>query len=355
MSEQNNNVSENNDSGDTLSSHALSSHGRSSHGRSSHGRSDEEPILSIVVGTYNRLEKIQACIDSVCAETRIPFRLYVTDAGSTDGTQQYLESIEDPRIEIIFEGKLSGQAKAYNAIFEQVTSKYVCWISDDNVIVNAGFDKAVGVMNNQPRIGMLGLKVKDVVGPFVKAPYIGGISEAGILNVNQGVLPTKLLQQVGGFSETFRNYGIDPDLTAKILLSGYDVAYTKDIAIHHQRDWAEDPNSEEGKELAQKHARSKVLYLEKYAKWIGTPLSVKLKTRAYQYLQKKVSALHSVNSTDTFAGAIARDWYNACHASYIGFLDPWVNRSRPFHLRQRIPAWSRPKQLPSDADLKSVS
>ena len=74
---------------------------------------------------------------------------------------------------------------------------------------------------------MVGLKVRDVGGPSVAAPYIGGISPIGILNVNQGLLRTDFLRKVGSFSETFGFYGIDPGLTAMVLYSGHDVVYTK--------------------------------------------------------------------------------------------------------------------------------
>lgn len=87
---------------------------------------------------------------------------------------------------------------------------------------------------------MVGLKVRDMQGPFAKEPYIGGISSCGILNVNQGLLRTKLLHELGGFSEAFMDYGIDPDLTARLLFSGNDIVYTRNTAIHHWRDWGTD-------------------------------------------------------------------------------------------------------------------
>jgi GT2 family glycosyltransferase len=36
--------------------------------------------------------------------------------------------------------------------------------------------------------------------------------------------------------EQFCDYGIDSDLTTRILLEGYKVVYTKRAAIHHLRD-----------------------------------------------------------------------------------------------------------------------
>ena len=45
------------------------------------------PRLSVVLGTYNRLHSLKRCLDSIQAQTSTPFVIHVTDAGSTDGTQ----------------------------------------------------------------------------------------------------------------------------------------------------------------------------------------------------------------------------------------------------------------------------
>src|SRR4029078_8344185 len=102
-----------------------------------------------------------------------------------------------------------------------------------------GLDVAGGILDQLPKVGMVAVKVKDVEGPTVHAPYLGAVSSIGVLNANQGVLRTPVLQAVGGFSERFRDYGIDPDLTAKVLFSGWDVAYTRVVGIHHQPAWAD--------------------------------------------------------------------------------------------------------------------
>ena len=55
------------------------------------------PALAVVIGTHNRLEQLRRAVASVLEQTTIPVRVYVTDAGSTDGTIAYLEQIADPR------------------------------------------------------------------------------------------------------------------------------------------------------------------------------------------------------------------------------------------------------------------
>jgi len=302
--------------------------------------------LSIVLGTYNRLELLQKAIDSILEQTSTSCKIYITDAGSTDGTIAYLEAIASEKIIPIFVGKKLGQAKAYNDVFQQVDTPYVCWLSDDNVIVNRGLDVAVEILQNNPNLGMVALKTKDRQGPFVDAPYIGGVSTLGILNVNQGVLRTEVLQQVGGFSEAFRDYGIDPDLTAKVLFSGYDIAYTRAIAIAHYRNWGPGEDSPEYQQMLEKQVKYKQLYQETYGQYAQSSLIWQIKQLVWLFIRRGLGVQKQFNSDQPlFAQLIPRDWHNIMTSRYISIFDPILTKGQPYHLVQHCPAHLQPKSL----------
>jgi GT2 family glycosyltransferase len=312
------------------------------------------PQLSIVAGTLNRRGQLIRMVDSVVRETRIPFTLYVTDAGSTDGTIEYLRSVASDRIRPILVGKRLGQARAYNDVFMQVTTPYVCWVSDDNEIVNGGLDRAVSILTQDRKIGMVGLKVRDKEGPFIKAPYIGGISSTGILNVNQGVLPTPMMHAVGGFSEYFRDYGIDPDLTAKVLYLGFDIVYTREIAIHHYRNWSVDKESDEYRTMDQRQIVAKQKYEAIYGGEETSSKTLNLKKRAWDYAKAALAKRYnlSLNSHDPIFGNLPRDYYNTMMGRYISVFDLLSSKKKPYHLRQRFRGRWR---LAGDVDLAQVS
>ena len=293
------------------------------------------PRLSVVLGSFNRLEPLKRCLDSIQAQTETPTITYITDAGSTDGTQEYLKSVASERIVPILVGRKLGQAKAYNDVFAEVSTPYVAWLSDDNEVVERGLDAAVRILDRHRRIGMLALKVKDVQGPFVSAPYIGGISEIGVLNVNQGMLRTEVLKSVGGFSELFASYGIDPDLTAKVLFAGHDIAYTRQVVLHHYRDWALDPTTEAGAALKAQHVRSLDLYRRKYGHLSEADGWWRFKKRVWKRIEQKLGAKLYMDSGEAWAGGIPRDWFNAFNARYISPFDPWLSIGREHHLVQR--------------------
>jgi GT2 family glycosyltransferase len=310
--------------------------------------------LAVVVGTYNRLDQIKRCIESIRRETRTPTVIYVTDAGSTDGTVEYLRESAAPDLVPILAGRKLGQAKAYNDAFKMVAAPYTAWLSDDNEVVNGGLDRAVSILDGDSRIGMVGLKVRDKEGPFVKAPYIGGISKAGILNVNQGVLPTALLREVGYFSETFGFYGIDPDLTAKVLFSGRDVVYTREVAIHHYRNWPADRSTPEWLALQQHHEKSERLYLAKYGALGRFDMFYWLRRAGWKLFRDALGKRFKINSTKPIGGLLIRDWHNTIASRHISLLDPWLTRGKPYHLRQSVSFLARPLRLPPDPDPAQV-
>jgi GT2 family glycosyltransferase len=309
---------------------------------SSADASRTRPRLSVVLGTYNRRDSLRRCVESIFGQTRTPSIVYVTDAGSTDGTVEYLESVASERLVPILVGERLGQARAYNDVFATVTTPYVVWLSDDNEIVNGGLDAGVEALDRRPAVGMVAIKVKDVEGPFVDAPYVGGISTIGVLNVNQGMLRTGIVQELGGFSERFRDYGIDPDLTARVLFSGWQIAYTRVVGIHHYRDWT--AGSPTGAAQLQRQRDYADLYARKWGGYAPPDRLWGARRRAWACLQK-ATGIRS-NTARRFLGLDGRDWCNVLTARYVSLLDPLLSRGQPFHLVQRPPSTRPP--LPPD-------
>jgi GT2 family glycosyltransferase len=193
--------------------------------------------LVLLIATCNRLPSLRRTVESVLSQTKTPHEIFVIDGGSTDGTVDYLKS--DLRITPVLQGRLLGTARAYNEVWRDIDCKYTCWLSDDTEIVNNILDVAIGILENDQGIGMVGLKMKDMVGPWKNLPYMGSISRYGIINCNHGVLPMSLLKKVGYFNEDYRSYMVDPDLTASVLCTGKRVVITKSVGLLHHREWAE--------------------------------------------------------------------------------------------------------------------
>ena len=290
--------------------------------------------LVILVATYNRLDLLKRTLNSITAGTHCSHEIIVIDGGSTDGTIEYLES--RPGITSVFQGKLLGTARCYNQVWRRVESKYTTWLSDDTEIVGDSLDLAVNILEAHPEIGMVGLKMKDTRGPRKIRPYLGGLSEYGILACNHGVLSMDLLRSVGYFNEDYRSYTIDSDLTASVLCAGKSVALTKHISVLHHREWAEREDSEEKVLCDMDGIDNAKIYHEKF-KFLEVSRTFPVRVRGWLiYHLTRLLFLRATPDSKRL-GLNRRDWYNLAGGRFIRLTDPLENMRRPYYLVQRIP------------------
>ncbi|WP_170827344.1 glycosyltransferase family 2 protein [Arcticibacter eurypsychrophilus] len=82
----------------------------------------EKPIISILTPVWNGLPYIKECIESVLIQDFKDWELLVSDNGSTDGTREYLDSLNDSRIKIFKQEKNLGIMGNINFLFTQANA-----------------------------------------------------------------------------------------------------------------------------------------------------------------------------------------------------------------------------------------
>jgi GT2 family glycosyltransferase len=290
--------------------------------------------LVVVIATYNRLDLLKVVVDAVHARTRCDHEIIVADGGSTDGTVEYLR--EHKHVTPHLMGECVGTSRTYNDVWRRIEAQYACWLSDDTEITGGVLDSAVQILEREPDVGMVGLKMRDSRGPFAPRPYMGSISHVGILNCNHGVLPLALLRDVGYFNEAYRSYHVDPDLTASVLSAGRRVVMTKRVGVIHHREYAVRESHEDARQREIGGVDNAGLYARKFAFLQGyeTP-ALALRYRVYN----RVAGAQWNDSARAWRrfGITGQDWYNIAHGTFISSLDPLTHMFRQYHLSQRIP------------------
>lgn len=110
--------------------------------------------LSVVFGTYNRLEMLEACVESVRAAVgKLDFEIVITDGGSTDGTLEYLRA--QPDVILIEHGELLGAVKAYNDAFARAGGRYAAHLNDDLVVDGESLAEAAAFLDAHPEVGQV--------------------------------------------------------------------------------------------------------------------------------------------------------------------------------------------------------
>jgi GT2 family glycosyltransferase len=118
--------------------------------------------IAIVVVTYNRVHLLRQCVENVLQRTSDATReIIVWNNASTDGTREYLDSLADPRIQVVHNDKNVG-VNAYALTFPGTTSSFLLELDDDVVDAPVGWDRALlDAYKRLPEIGFLEAKLAD--------------------------------------------------------------------------------------------------------------------------------------------------------------------------------------------------
>ncbi len=187
--------------------------------------------ISICIPTYNRLPYLKRLLDSIFdGFNDYPYEIIVADGGSTDGTLEYLRSLDN--VILIEQGELTGSVKAFNACFKLAKYEYIFWPSDDFVLVPKVLIKACMLMDCHKEIAL--------VAPKVKEPTFGNIPGVE-LHLNFLVLSkthifrASVLRKINYLDENFRVYFVDDDSCLAVLNLGYTIIFTKEVGVIHNR------------------------------------------------------------------------------------------------------------------------
>lgn len=85
------------------------------------------PLFSVITIALDAGQALRSTVDSVQAQNFDDYQYLVKDGGSTDGSTEFLKTLDDPRIRC-FSGSDSGIADAMNQALEHATGEYVLFL-----------------------------------------------------------------------------------------------------------------------------------------------------------------------------------------------------------------------------------
>jgi GT2 family glycosyltransferase len=215
-------------------------------------QSDGRPTLSIIIPTFNGLDYVVRCLESVERHRPAGCEVIVVDDGSTDGTQAAL-SKRFPEVRIVRLEKNRGFCAAANAGLAVANGRFIEMLNNDAEVSADWADRALERFVD-PEVGS--------VAPLVlKLPYSGAVDSAGDsfnwigiakkrgegageLDFHQPVevfgasassafYRREAILGVGGFPEDFGAYLDDVDLSWRLRLAGYKCVFEPASRVYH--------------------------------------------------------------------------------------------------------------------------
>lgn len=213
--------------------------------------------------TYNNIATIDNALGSLLKCTEVPFRLYVVDNGSTDGTIEHIENIY-PEITLIKSSGNIGFGAGHNLVLDKLDSDYHVIINPDIIVKDDVIAKLAGFLDENSDIGMASPEIRfpdgrlQILGKknpspaFLVASRLRGNGEPGKLLKEYAMLDrdlskptdienatgcfmfirTSLFKEIGGFDSRYFMYFEDCDLTREVNRRSRAVYYPAATVYH---------------------------------------------------------------------------------------------------------------------------
>ncbi|HHY35332.1 MAG TPA: glycosyltransferase [Firmicutes bacterium] len=214
----------------------------------------KESFVSIVIPCWNNVEYTRLCVDSIFRNTEEPFELILIDNGSTDGSAEYFESLQEQHnnVVVISNPLNTGYGYACNQGLAAATGDYVVIMNND-IVVPPNWLRLLLRPAQAPQVGIVGPRANNVSGSQCIATSYGsnldlmeGFAQTlARKNAYQGsfvvravgfcmLVKRSVIEAIGGFDPRF---GIgnfeDDDFCARAQLAGFKIWIADDAFVHH--------------------------------------------------------------------------------------------------------------------------
>lgn len=203
--------------------------------------------VSVVIGTYDRIDFLKSTIDTVREELKdINYELIVIDGGSTDGTIRWLVKQKDI-ISIIQHnrGEWLGQPidrKSWgyfmNLGFRAASGKYICMLSDDCLVIPGAIKNGIKLfdqkLKSEAKIGAVAFYWRNWP---EQEKYWVGLTWGNKMFVNHGLYLQDALKEVNYIdADNYFFYHADSDLGIRLAEAGFSTIDSPNSYIEHFSD-----------------------------------------------------------------------------------------------------------------------
>lgn len=187
-------------------------------------------MISIVTGTLNRVDLLPKLIENtVLSNDKI--ELVLVDGGSTDGTLDYVKSLNNDRIKLIEVGSRSPYSHFMNLGIENATHEWICQWNDDVVLINK-WEEVFKEIDNNNDFYLFNWKYGNFSDVTNKKWLEGDLytngwclvdetTNNGEIVMNYGLYNKKIFSEIGMYNNAYKYYYADGDMAYRAHKFGF--------------------------------------------------------------------------------------------------------------------------------------
>ena len=213
----------------------------------------ETPLVSVVIPTFNKVEYLYQCLNSIFSHTEVPYELIVVDDCSQDLTAQLLNKIQNIHIERNEQNLDFIRTCNKGASFAR--GRYIMFLNNDVVVTPGWLSVLTSTIEQIPDCGAVGAKLVRPDGKLQEAgsivwqdgsamgygrdddplkPEYCYLREVDYCSAACLLVRAELFRELKGFDERYLPaYYEDADLCLGIRDRGYKVIYQPQATVFH--------------------------------------------------------------------------------------------------------------------------
>jgi GT2 family glycosyltransferase len=219
---------------------------------------DTSPLVSVIVVNWNGMKFLDDCLSSLERQTWREREFILVDNGSTDGSRESIRSWTNRlgRARGIYLSENEGYCRANNLAFAEARGQWFALFNNDAVAEPTWLEELVRRGDEPSRVGMVGGKILlfEPAGVIDKAGHLiywdGQNRGRGTMEPDTGqydkdeeilwpdacaaIYHRRLIEETGGFDETFFAFGDDADLGMRARLLGWKAWYVPTAVVRHR-------------------------------------------------------------------------------------------------------------------------
>lgn len=172
---------------------------------------DTNPVVTVGLPVYNARSTLYSAVKSVLAQSFQNWELIVVDDGSTDGSLNTLEAIDDPRVRIVRNADNRGLSYRLNQIADVARGEFVARFDADDLLHPERLQRQVHYLKTNTEIDVVGTAAYMVSpeGKIIGARYSSRLPRTVKEVLRRGLLlhPTIMARR-----KWFLDNGYDPNL-----------------------------------------------------------------------------------------------------------------------------------------------
>lgn len=202
---------------------------------------NSENLLTVLMPVFNGEKYLKTAMDSILNQTYSDFEFLIINDGSTDLTEEIINTYKDPRINYIKNDRNRGIVVTLNIGLEMSRGKYIARMDADDIAYPARLEQQLNFMLAQPECKLCGTRAIAINENGsqtykLKRPYVAADLKVQHLFRNSFIHPTVMLDaEVAREFKYAANYEYAEDyhLFAQIALK-YPTANLKTALLYYR-------------------------------------------------------------------------------------------------------------------------